>query len=82
MKKIYILFTTTLLLAQSPFESPKENRFELSQFDTSLSKVNKKAMKNQKIKCRYVCDKKVYKEQKIADAISFYKASKDYNRSW
>ena len=35
-------------------------------------------MKNKKIKCRWVCDKKVYKEQKIADAISFYRDSKNY----
>jgi hypothetical protein len=47
-------------------------------YDTKLSDANKKAMQNKKIKCRWVCDKKIYKEQKIAEAISFYKKSKYY----
>jgi len=46
--------------------------------DTKLTKENRDAMENKKIKCRMVCDKKIYKEQKIADAISFYKESKYY----
>lgn len=49
-----------------------------SSFETKFSPENEKAMENKKIKCRWVCDKKLYKEQKIADAISFYKSSKDY----
>ena len=36
------------------------------------------SMENKKIKCRLVCDKKIYKEQRIASAISFYKNSKYY----
>jgi len=47
-------------------------------YDTKLTNENKKAMNNPKIKCRWVCDKKLYEEQKIADAISFYKKSKYY----
>ncbi|WP_297440328.1 hypothetical protein [Sulfurimonas sp.] len=47
-------------------------------YDTKTSEANKKAMQNPKIKCRWVCDKKVYTEQKIAEAISFYKNSKYY----
>ena len=47
-------------------------------YETKLTQENKKAMNNPKIKCRWVCDKKVYNEQKIADAISFYKHSKYY----
>jgi hypothetical protein len=47
-------------------------------FEKKPSKLNCDAMKNEKIKCRWVCDKKIYKEQKIAEAISFYKNSKDY----
>ena len=47
-------------------------------FETKVSRENREAMENKKIKCRWVCDKKLYKEQKIADAISFYKNSKDY----
>jgi len=43
-----------------------------------LSKSNKKAMKNPKIECRWVCDEKAYQEKKIAEAISFYKNSKYY----
>jgi len=31
-----------------------------------------------KIQCRWVCDTKLYKEKKIAKAISFYKKSKYY----
>jgi len=46
--------------------------------DTKLTKANRDAIENKKIKCRMVCDKKIYKEQKIADAISFYKESKYY----
>jgi hypothetical protein len=45
-------------------------------FDTKRSEVNQKVIENKKLKCRYVCDKKIYKEQKIADAISFYKRAK------
>ncbi len=65
MKTVLLLITATLLFSQTEFE-PK------------VTPENKKAMENKKIKCRWVCDKKVYKEQKIAEAISFYKNSKDY----
>ena len=40
--------------------------------------VEKKANKRSKIRCRIVCDKKAYKEEEIAKAISFYKNSKYY----
>ena len=66
-KLIYLLLPAILLSASS--------------FETKVSLENKKTMKNKKIKCRWVCDRKLYKEQKIADAISFYKNSKDYNFS-
>ncbi|MDQ7045280.1 MAG: hypothetical protein Q9M32_05130 [Sulfurimonas sp.] len=75
MKKLLCIIFPLSLLAISPFDTPKETRFNLSVFDTKARDANKKAMKNQKMKCRYVCDKKIYKEQKIADAISFYKTS-------
>jgi len=52
--------------------------FSSSIHDTKVSVENEKAMKNEKIKCRWVCDKKVYKEQKISEAILFYKNSKNY----
>ena len=54
---------------------------ELAVFNTKKSNENKMASENEKIKCRYVCDKKVYNEQKIAEAISFYKSSKQYKFS-
>lgn len=52
-----------------------------SEFEKRVSKENEAAMNNKKIQCRWVCDKKLYKEQKIEEAISFYKNSKDYNFS-
>jgi len=65
MQKLTLLLVSTLLLSNSTFE-------------TKVSRENREAMENKKIKCRWVCDKKLYKEQKIADAISFYKNSKNY----
>jgi hypothetical protein len=47
-------------------------------YEPALTQENRAAMQNKKIKCRWVCDKKIYKEQKIAEAISFYKESKYY----
>ena len=47
-------------------------------YATKVSKQNIAAMHNPKIKCRWVCDKKIYKEQKISEAVSFYKTSKYY----
>jgi len=73
MKYITFFLFGSLLIASSPFETPKEYSLDLSAFDTKRSELNKKVMENKKITCRYVCDKKIYKEQKIADAISFYK---------
>ena len=65
MKTALILLLSITLFAQTDFEK-------------KMTQDNKKAMENDKIKCRWVCDKKVYKEQKIAEAISFYKNSKEY----
>jgi hypothetical protein len=50
-------------------------------YATKVSKQNIEAMHNPKIKCRWVCDKKIYKEQKISEAVSFYKNSKYYKFS-
>ena len=52
--------------------------FANTTFETRVSPENRQAMENKKVKCRWVCDKKLYKEQKIADAISFYKNAKEY----
>ena len=65
MIKILFLLLPTLLFCEKIY-------------DTKLSDENRAAMENKKIKCRWVCDKKIYKEQKIAEAISFYKNSKYY----
>jgi hypothetical protein len=77
MKIALCIFTATYLFATSPFETPKENNFDLSVFDTKPTKETLKATENPMVKCRYVCDKKIYTEQKIAEAISFYKKSSD-----
>lgn len=83
MKKIILLIFPILLFAQSPFESTGTQNFDLSAFDTSVTKIfeledNEKNIKH--VRCSYVCDKKkVKKSTKIADAISFYKNSSDYN---
>ncbi len=78
MEKIFFLILFTILQADSPFETPKSTNFDLSAFNTKKTIENEQAMKNPKIKCRWVCDKKIYKEKEITDAISFYKNSKDY----
>jgi len=65
MNKMFFLIISVALFANTTFE-------------TKVSRENREAMENKKVKCRWVCDKKLYKEQKIADAISFYKNSKDY----
>ena len=73
MKKVFILLVPIYLFALSPFDTAKENSFDLSVFNTKKTIENIEARKNKKVKCRYVCDKKIYKEQKIAEAISFYR---------
>nr|WP_321267313.1 hypothetical protein [uncultured Sulfurimonas sp.] len=74
-----MFFLPILLFGLSPFETPDANDFELSAFETKKSIENEKASNNPKVKCRLVCDKKIYKEQTISDALEFYKNSKDYN---
>ncbi len=78
MKKVILLIFPVLLLAQTPFDTPEPKQFNLSSFNTTGNQLNQKASENKKIKCRWVCDKKLYKEQKIAEAISFYKNAKEY----
>ncbi|WP_373035726.1 hypothetical protein [Sulfurimonas sp.] len=78
MNKIVFSFFPMLLFALSPFESAGQKSFEMSTYETKKSSENEQASNNPKIKCRLVCDKKVYKEQKISEAIEFYKNSKEY----
>jgi len=74
MNKLFLLtFLSTYLMAISVSD--------LAVFNTKETKENKMAKENKKIRCRYVCDKKIYKEQKISDAVSFYKNSKEYKFS-
>ncbi|WP_151901433.1 hypothetical protein [Sulfurimonas hydrogeniphila] len=65
MKIIFFILLPLLVIAETIYA-------------TKVSKSNIEAMHNPKIKCRWVCDKKIYKEQKISEAISFYKNSKYY----
>ena len=76
MKTIILTIIPFILYANSPFETPKGQMFNMSVFNTKKTLENKKAMKNKKIKCRIVCDKRIYKEQKIAAAISYYKKAR------
>lgn len=78
MKKIFFLLLPALLFSKSPFETPKDRYFEFSVFETKESPQTKDAAENSKVKCRWVCDKKIYKEQKMSEAIEFYKNSKVY----
>ena len=79
--KIALILLPLSLLALSPFESAKPNSFDTSVYETKETLENKKAGKNKKITCRYVCDKKVYKEQQISSAVSFYKTHEEYRFS-
>jgi len=73
MMKSLVMFTPILLFALSPFESPKPNIFDTSVYETKETTQTKMASENEKVKCRYVCDKKLYKEQQISNAVSYYK---------
>jgi len=79
MKKKFILFLPVLIFATSPFETPPPNSFNTSLYNTKETKENTQASKNSKITCRYICDKKIYNEQKISEAVEFYKKTRDYN---
>ena len=78
IKLMPFLLLPLLLSAKSPFESKEGKVFDTSVFDSRQSGLNKEASENNRIKCRVVCDKKIYKEQKIAQAVEFYKRSKYY----
>jgi len=68
--KIYI---SLFLLLLTPLSLYAEKIYE-----SKRTQENQEAIQNSKIKCRWVCDKKIYREQKIAEAISFYKKSNYY----
>ncbi|MCF6330144.1 MAG: hypothetical protein L3I99_01190 [Sulfurimonas sp.] len=79
MRKIILFLFSISLFAQGPFESITTPPHQTSMFNSTKNELNIKASENEKIKCRYVCDKKIYKEQVISDAITFYLNSKDYS---
>lgn len=78
MKALFLIFPL-LTYAQYPVEQKTKSRdFDVSIYEKKKEPLNEQAEKNSKIRCRYVCDKKLYKEQKISEAIEFYKNSKEY----
>lgn len=81
MKKMIILLLPALLFSASPFETSVPKSFNTSVFETKETKENTQASKNSKITCKYVCDKRVYTEQKISDAVEFYKKTREYDLS-
>lgn len=78
MKKLLCFVLPFYLFAGGPFDVPAPQKFDLSVFDTKSSQIHEITSENKKIKCRYVCDKKIYKEKEIGDAVSFYKKAKEY----
>lgn len=78
MIKLSFLLLPLLLVAQTPFDTVAAKNIDMSAYETKKSEANFQASKNMKVTCRLVCDKRVYKEQKISDAIEFYKNSKEY----
>ncbi|MDD5157769.1 hypothetical protein [Sulfurimonas sp.] len=62
----------------SLFNTKKFEKIDTGVYDTKDRDENTKASKNSQIICRYVCDKKVYKEQKIVDAVEFYKRERGF----
>lgn len=79
MMKTLILLLPIYLFALDPFESPQSGIFDTSIYDTKESIENRQAIENVQIKCRYVCDRKLYKEQKISEAVEFYKRTRNYD---
>ena len=79
MMKTLIFLLPVCIFAFDSFESPDINIFDTSVYDTKERVENRQAIKNVQIKCRYVCDKKIYKEQKISEAVEFYKRTRNYD---
>lgn len=60
------------------FNTEKSRELDTTVYETKNRDENIKASENSKIACRYTCDKKVYKEQKISDAVAFYKKERKF----
>lgn len=74
--KYLLLLLPFVLFARSPFETLNMKNMDLSAYETKKGEENLQASTNVKVTCRLVCDKKIYKEQKISEAIEFYKRAK------
>lgn len=74
MKKIIYLILPFSLFALSPFNTPQSYKYDLSTFNTK-QKV-KTEVKCEKTICRFICDKQISKEQKLQNAVNFYKKRK------
>ena len=66
------------ILDTSFFNTEKSQKIDTTAYDTKNRDENIKASKNSQITCRYTCDKKIYKEQKISDAVAFYKKERKF----
>lgn len=62
----------------SLFNTEASEKIDTRAYDTKDRDENKKASKNSQIICRYICDKKIYKEQKIMDAVEFYNKERKF----
>ena len=74
MKKIIYLALPLSLFALSPFETPQSYKYDLASFNTK-PKV-KVEVNGEKVVCRFICDKQISKEQKLQNAVNFYKKRK------
>ncbi len=66
------------VLDTSFFNTEKSEKIDTTVYDTKNRDENIKASQNSQIVCRYICDKKIYKEQKITDAVEFYKKERKF----
>jgi len=78
MIKLLFILLPVLLIAQTPFDTVTAKNVDVSAYETKKNRASEQASKNVKVTCRLVCDKKVYKEQMISEAIEFYKNSIEY----
>ena len=75
MTKALLLFLTLILPLHAESLSHNESMFEPKKLRANID-----ARQNPKVKCRVVCDKKIYKEQQITEAIEFYKKFYNYKK--
>lgn len=80
MKTLFLIFSFLIsnTAAESLHVQKNGGYFDMSVFEKKKEMANEQASNNSKIRCRYVCDKKLYREQKISEAIEFYKNSREY----